>query len=170
MRAGRECQLRRAAAPRKMYDLGDRGAGPDPAFSIYTGDVVTHDIWLVDKSETLAETYSLLDRLVSSTRLSGTTTLRRSTSSLLHRVPIPSGRMTHSTRTGGLSHPRTIPTCLIPPGPLGHPAHHLLQEHLLPVTNADVQASFMMSTRLARRARLHTVHCQSAAAFWHNVT
>lgn len=38
----------------------------DPAFSIYTGDVVAHDIWSVNKSEALDDfnaTYSLLDRL-----------------------------------------------------------------------------------------------------------
>lgn len=38
----------------------------NPAFSIYTGDVVAHDIWMVNRTEVLDDfnaTYSLLDRL-----------------------------------------------------------------------------------------------------------
>ncbi|OJJ41197.1 hypothetical protein ASPWEDRAFT_167228 [Aspergillus wentii DTO 134E9] len=38
----------------------------NPAFSIYTGDVVAHDLWMVDKTEVLDDfnaTYSMLDQL-----------------------------------------------------------------------------------------------------------
>ncbi|KAK9606030.1 hypothetical protein V6Z94_009883 [Aspergillus fumigatus] len=41
-------------------------AAMDPAFSIYTGDVVPHDVWSVNQTEVLHDlnaTYSLLDQL-----------------------------------------------------------------------------------------------------------